>query len=242
MKIKKLIVNSLLTLSTILALESVPAQKLEEKVENLNYNISCFTKIGDANFNYKQTGNKYFIDINAETNGLDISIFNRDYNFKIEGNVSNNNFKPSYYIFIDRNKLRSDDLIEVFQSFNFINKKVEAKKYNKNKEVYNKRNDITDETRDIMSALMELRTKPLQDEYTFQIVDKWRVKKFKVIKEGEKNIKINNINYKTNKFKIGGTNFWQEAFIYLDFNGNKALLKANIRTYGLGDIGIEIKK
>lgn len=240
--------NGLVILSAIIALESVPAQRLEDKTENLYYDISCFKKIGNARFNYKQERNKYYININAETVGLNrLPFFNREYNFIIDGNISNNNFLPKSYIFTNRNKSSGNELIKAIQNFNFINLEVESRRYNKMKEVYNIKSEIISETRDVISALMELRTKPLQKDYTFKIVEKGKGKEFKVFNEGEKNIKINNINYKANKFKIMDTkgyvkNLGQEAFIYLDANGNRAPLKASVKKYGIGEIIIEIKK
>lgn len=246
---KKLLKAGILALS-ILAARTLPAENLEKKVERHSYEINYITKIGASEFYYTEKDNKYNIKINATIENLfNTPFFNKEYTFETKGAIQIKEFISNNYIFKSRDKT-GKFLTEVIQRFDFDNLKVNSTRYiisgNKRKLIYDKINPINKKTRDILSALMELRVKPIQKIYNFNIVEQGENKRYDLIYKGIEKIKIKNKTYQAYKFKIidpnRPTNSGENAILYLNTNKDRDILKLIIKDYFISGITIELSK
>ena len=247
MKIRKLLLAGLMILAPTFAFNKIKAQNLETLTEKYSYNINCITKVGYGNFEYNQTGNDYIIEINAKTNNFfDLMFFGKEYLFKTAGNVSGNEFIPDEYLFRCRD---NSFLTEVLQKFDFTNLKVRSIRANipisaNKKIIYDKNTNIDSKTRDILSALMELRENPTKKNNTIRIIEEGIPQNFNIFYEGLERIKINNHYYAAYKLNIADSantiDGGQEAVLYLDTNQKRTPLRLIIKDYYIGIISVDI--
>lgn len=252
MSLRKSIKKGILILSLLAATKFAPlsakevsSQTLEEK---LHYNINCITKIGDANFKYEQEGNKYTININAETGGIiTTSFLNRKYEFKTEGYINNKNFFPLSYTFMNKGR-DGYNSIEVIQVFDFENLVVKSKRKDNCKNLnYNKNSKISLGAKDIFSAIMEMRTKKIQDEAILHIIESGEEQKYNIKYEGRINININKKDYSAHKFSILSATgkigkLGKEAVLYLSTNEERTPLRLTLKDYLVGYVNIELNE
>lgn len=251
---RRLLNSGIILFSLFAAVKLTPArtqESLEKKVETLHYGISCPTRlrnlspqIGDANFSYSQENGRYNITTDVETTGFILSIlFSGKYNFTTKGIISDKSFLPESYTFIKKDS-SGNNLVKVIQTFDFREYIVTSSRYENGKKDYVRPGSIDQNTRDILSALMELRTRPLQS-YTFQIIEDGSMKPFTFVYLGEKKIMVGKKEYMAYEFSVEDErgciiNSGQKVFLYLAKNAQRTLLKVYITNHKLGDVSVDL--